>query len=49
VAPLAAIANHERRVPEDFLAPESHGVTPAFRAYASPLLGPAPEAFYQLA
>jgi 6-phosphofructokinase 1 len=49
VAPLEAIANRERRLPDEFLASGGRGVTPAFVAYASPLLGPAPDAFYQLA
>jgi len=49
VAPLEQIANNERRMPEEFLAAGSGGVTPAFVNYAAPLLGPAPEAFFQLA
>jgi 6-phosphofructokinase 1 len=46
---LAAVANQERRLPDHYLAGGSSGVTPAFVAYAAPLLGPAPEALYKLA
>jgi 6-phosphofructokinase 1 len=49
VVPLAAIANRERRLPETFLDQGGLGVTSAFRAYALPLLGPAPEPFCELA
>ena len=41
-APLAAVANRVRPLPDAFVAPDGRGVTPAFFAYALPLLGPDP-------
>lgn len=49
VAPLENIANRERRLPDHYLAADGSGVTPAFVDYASPLLGAAPEPYFQLA
>lgn len=40
LAPLAEIANCERRLPPEFIAPEGTMVTEAFREYALPLIGP---------
>ena len=42
VVPLAEVANRERTLPDTFLAPDGCGVTPAFVAYATPLLGDPP-------
>ena len=42
VAPLATVANVVRRLPDAYLRADGHGVTDAFRAWALPLLGPAP-------
>jgi 6-phosphofructokinase 1 len=39
LAPLAAVANHVRPLPDAFLDEAGTGVTPAFQAYAAPLLG----------
>ena len=39
VAPLAAIANAERRLPDEFIGPDGRSITDAFRRYATPLLG----------
>ena len=41
-APLDAVANRVRPLPDEFIRPDGHGVTDAFRAYALPLLGPDP-------
>ncbi|HET7769739.1 MAG TPA: diphosphate--fructose-6-phosphate 1-phosphotransferase [Chloroflexota bacterium] len=49
---LDDVANSERRVPDDFLLEEDGvvtGLADAFRAYALPLLGPAPEPHFSLA
>ncbi|MGH2534707.1 MAG: diphosphate--fructose-6-phosphate 1-phosphotransferase [Thermomicrobiales bacterium] len=40
--PLAAVANRVRALPDDFIGDDSRSVTPAFRDYALPLLGPDP-------
>ena len=48
-APLAAIANHERPMPPEFFEEGGECVSTAFRNYALPLLGPAPEPLFQLA
>ena len=43
-APLVEIANVEKRLPPEFIAPEGNFVTPAFVRYAEPLIGgPLPE------
>ncbi len=39
-APLAEIANQQRRLPDDYILPDGMGLTEAFEAYARPLLGP---------
>src|ERR1700729_113759 len=38
-APLSAIANHEKKVPRDFITPDGFGITPACRRYLLPLIG----------
>ncbi|MBP7621398.1 MAG: 6-phosphofructokinase [Gemmatimonadales bacterium] len=38
-APLAAVANAERPVPDEFINAEGNDVTPAFLDYARPLIG----------
>ncbi len=44
LAPLEAVANHERHLPADYLTPDGTFVTPAFLDYARPLIGePLPE------
>ncbi len=40
LAPLERVANAERKVPDEFIAPEGNDVTDAFLAYARPLIGP---------
>jgi 6-phosphofructokinase len=45
-APLASIANHIRPLPDAFIGADGHSVTPAFRRYALPLLGPDPFLLY---
>ncbi len=40
--PLAAIANRVRLLPDDFIGDDGRSLTPAFRDYALPLLGPDP-------
>ena len=42
-APLASVANHERPLPDEFIAADGMGVTPAFHEYLKPLVGPLPE------
>ena len=49
VVALEEVANRERRLPAAYLEPDGGAVTPAFREYALPLLGPAPEPLFQLA
>jgi 6-phosphofructokinase 1 len=39
LTPLERVANAERRVPDEFLAPEGNDVTEDFLAYARPLIG----------
>lgn len=39
VAPLHAVANAERRMPDEFIAPAGNDVTEAFLRYARPLIG----------
>lgn len=38
-APLEVIANHQRRLPDEFVGADGHSLSEAFVAYASPLLG----------
>jgi ATP-dependent phosphofructokinase / diphosphate-dependent phosphofructokinase len=38
-APLAAIANQEKKVPRNFITPDGFGITPACRRYLLPLIG----------
>jgi ATP-dependent phosphofructokinase / diphosphate-dependent phosphofructokinase len=38
-APLAAIANEEKKVPRNFITPDGFGITPACRRYLLPLIG----------
>jgi 6-phosphofructokinase len=41
---LAIVANQQKRLPDEFIAPSGNGMTPAFVAYATPLIGdPLPE------
>jgi len=42
-APLASVANHERPLPDEYIAADGMGVTPAFHEYLKPLVGPLPE------
>jgi 6-phosphofructokinase 1 len=47
-APLRVVANAQKRLPPEFIQPSGHGLTDAFVAYATPLLGePLPD-FEQL-
>ena len=39
LAPLEEVAGKARKMPDEFLDPANHMVTPAFIAYASPLIG----------
>lgn len=48
VVNLAKVANVERRLPANFINPEGNFVTPAFRDYALPLIGPLPPAYARL-
>ncbi len=48
VVALERVANRERRLPQDYLDEGVAGVTPAFLAYATPLLGPAPAPAFRL-
>ena len=42
-APLSQIANHEKKMPADFIRPDGYGITPAARRYLEPLIrGEAP-------
>ncbi len=45
-APLDAVANHVKLLPDAFIAPDGRGLTDAFRDYALPLLGPDPVPAY---
>jgi 6-phosphofructokinase 1 len=38
-APLAAIANQEKKVPRNFITADGFGITPACRRYLLPLIG----------
>ena len=38
-APLAAIANEEKKVPRNFITPDGFGITAACRRYLEPLIG----------
>jgi len=38
-APLAAIANEEKKVPRNFITPDGFGITSACRRYLEPLIG----------
>lgn len=49
VAPLEQVANRERKLPAGYLVEDGSDVTAAFRAYAAPLLGPAPPPLFWLA
>ena len=42
VLPAAAAAKYTRSVPKEFIAKNGHDVTPAFLAYAKPLVGDLP-------
>jgi 6-phosphofructokinase 1 len=37
-APLNSIANHEKKMPTDFIRPDGYGITPACRRYLEPLI-----------
>mgnify|MGYP001040311451 CR=1 FL=1 len=37
-APLSAIANHEKKMPDDFIREDGFGITPRARAYLEPLI-----------
>lgn len=37
-APLSQIANHEKKLPEDFIAADGFGITESCRAYLAPLI-----------
>src|SRR5262249_4838359 len=49
LAPLAAVANQVKRLPPEFLTPDGHGISDAFRRYAQPLLGAPLPAYPRLA
>jgi len=40
LTPLERVANAERKVPDEFIAPDGNDLTEAFLAYARPLIGP---------
>ena len=42
LTPLETVARVERLLPADWIHPEGHGVLPAFREYAAPLIGEVP-------
>lgn len=44
--PLEAVANRQRLLPDEFIAPDGTAVTDSFRSYAMPLLGPQPLPHY---
>jgi ATP-dependent phosphofructokinase / diphosphate-dependent phosphofructokinase len=48
VVALERVANRERRLPAEHVTPDGFGVTSAYVAYATPLLGPAPPAPFRL-
>ena len=37
--PLEVVANQQKLLPDDFVAPAGNGMTQAFVAYATPLIG----------
>ncbi|MBM4148825.1 MAG: 6-phosphofructokinase [Lentisphaerae bacterium] len=41
--PLSAVARETRHVPDEYIAKSANDVTPAFIAYAKPLVGPLPK------
>ena len=44
--PLDVVANQQKRLPPEFVAASGNGMTDAFVAYATPLIGdPLPELF----
>ena len=47
-AALTEIANTERHLPDAFIGADGRSLTPAFAAYARPLLGAAPPAYARL-
>ena len=47
-AALSEVANRQRLLPADYIAPDYSDVTDAFRRYARPLLGPEPLPTYAL-
>ena len=47
-APLEAIANTQKRMPDEYIAREGNGLTDAFVAYARPLIGEALPEFERL-
>jgi 6-phosphofructokinase 1 len=45
-APLSSIANHEKKMPANFIAKDGYGITAACRRYLAPLVrGEAPTAW----
>ena len=46
--PLELVANQQRRLPAEFIAPRGNGLTEAFVRYAAPLIGGALPAFERL-
>ncbi len=42
IAPLATVAKHTREVPDDYINAAGNNVTPAFLAYARPIIGALP-------
>lgn len=48
LAPLEQVANAERKVPDEFIAPEGNDVTEAFLDYARPLIGPPLQPYVRL-
>ena len=45
--PLTEVANRTRTLPDEFIGADGRDVTPAFRRYALPLLGPSPFFAYE--
>ena len=41
--PLASVSKETRHVPDEFITKEANDVTPAFLAYAAPIVGPLPK------
>lgn len=48
LVPLSAVANNERRLPDNFISPAGNHVTSEFLAYARPLIGPPIEPYPRL-